>query len=281
MLIDPTIEMANRYAPGSDIVGALSIALTYRGPADYPYTAVCYVETTWKDGSHTRGTGAMVGPNDVLTAGQMLWDAEHGGSAVSVTVIPGYNDGAAPFGIYQGALFSYYPIDQNGDGLVTHQEAQWDVGIIGLSSPVGNLTGTFGLETNSDPSTVTLTGYPAGFDGDYGPRMMNDSIAVSVDDNFWTFDYATTGAGRGDILPGDLGAPLWLEGHGSIHNGNNGPYIVGVDSTYGWAADVTYSINQLMAWIDGNNYLVPVEVVDQVNLIGHDSAIDAIHNLLG
>ena len=150
-----------------------------------------------------------------------------------------------------------------------------------FTSPVGNLTGTFGLETNSDPSTVTLTGYPAGFDGDYGPRMMNDSIAVSVDDNFWTFDYATAGPGRGDILPGDLGAPLWLEGHGSIHVGNNGPYIVGVNSTYGWAADVTYSINQLMAWIDGNNYLVPVEVVDQVNLIGHNSAIDAIHNLLG
>ena len=115
MLIDPTIEMADRYVPGSDIKGALSIALTYRGPADYPYTAICYVETTWKDGSHTRGTGAMVGPNDVLTAGQMLWDAEHGGSAVSVTVIPGYNNGAASFGTYQGALFSYYPIDQDGD----------------------------------------------------------------------------------------------------------------------------------------------------------------------
>ena len=47
------------------------------------------------------------------------------------------------------------------------------------------------------------------------------------------------------------------------------------------AADVIYSINQLMAWIDGNDYLLPVELVDQVNLIGHDSAIDAIHNLLG
>ena len=28
MLIDPTIEMANRFEPGSDIVGALSIELT-------------------------------------------------------------------------------------------------------------------------------------------------------------------------------------------------------------------------------------------------------------
>ena len=58
----------------------------------------------------------MVGPNDVLTAGQMLWDAEHGGSAVSVTVIPGYNDGAAPFGIYQGALLVIIRSTRMGTG---------------------------------------------------------------------------------------------------------------------------------------------------------------------
>jgi V8-like Glu-specific endopeptidase len=267
MLIDSTLEMADRYVPGSELVGALTIKLTYRGPADYPYTAICYVESTFKDGTTIRGSGAMVGPNDVLTAGQMLWQAEHGGSAVSVKVIPGYHDGVAPFGSYQGALFSYYPIDQDGNGLVTHQESQWDVGIIGLSQNVGAQTGTFGIEwhplhgVNSDPETVTLTGYPAGLDGAHGPRMMNDHIAVSAagsanNNGNWTLDFATAGPGKGDVLPGDLGAPLWLEGHGSIHNGNNGPYIVGVDSTSSWAADVSYSFNQLMAWINGNDYLM-------------------------
>jgi len=204
----------------------------------------------------------MVGPNDVLTAGQMLWDAEHGGAAASITVIPGYNNGVAPFGSFQGALFSYYPIDQDGNGLVTHQESQWDVGIIGLSQNVGAQTGTFGLEThplhgvNSDIANVMLTGYPDILDGAGGPRIFNDHLLALGDAGSnggnWTIDFLKAA----NVLPGDLGAPLWVEGHGLIHNGNNGPYIVGVDSTFNWAADVTYSINQLNAWIHDNDYLM-------------------------
>jgi V8-like Glu-specific endopeptidase len=248
-----------RYTPGSDFGP---------GPDAYPYTAVCYIETTFPDGNSIRGTGAMVGPNDVLTAGQMLWDAEHGGAAVSVTVSPGLNNGVAPIGSFQGALFNYFMIDTDGDGKITHSESQSDVGIIGLSTNVGAQTGWFGLEThplhgvNSDPGALTLTGYPVFEVGNGGgPRMLNDYIAVSPAGSAnnagnWTFDFATTGPARGDVLPGDLGAPLWLDGHGSIHNGNNGPYILGVDSTFGWAADVTHTIDTLVAWINGNDYLM-------------------------
>src|SRR5512139_1325623 len=99
--------------PGNDYVGAAHA---------YPYTAVCYVVATFPDGYSMRGTGAMVGPNDVLTAGQMLWDAEHGGAAVSVTVSPGMNNGVAPIGSFQGALFNFFKIDPDGDGKVTHSE---------------------------------------------------------------------------------------------------------------------------------------------------------------
>ena len=164
----PTHMDAGRYDPGV---------------AGYPYTAICYVVATFPDGHSIRGTGAMVGPNDVLTAGQMLWDTEHGGAAVSVTVTPGYNDGVAPFGTFQGALISYFPIDQDGNGIVNHDEVQWDVGIIGLSKNVGGQTGSFGIKThpltgpNSEPESLILTGYPASLDGDHGPRMMNDLLA--------------------------------------------------------------------------------------------------------
>jgi hypothetical protein len=221
----------------------------------------------------------------------MLWDAEHGGAAVSVTVTPGYHDGVAPFGSFQGALLNYFEIDPNGDGLVTYNEAQYDVGIIGLSTNVGAQTGWFGLYThplsgvNSDPGTLTMTGYPVGFDGGGGPRMMNDFIASSYagsanNDGNWTLDFATAGPGRGDVLPGDLGAPLWGEGFGL----DPGPYILGVVSTFSWAADVTLTFNDIMAWIGGNDYLlppVPVGLVDQVNLTGHSLAVDAAHQLFG
>jgi len=116
------------------------------GVDGYPYTAICYVVATFPDGQSFRGTGVMVGPNDVLTAGQMLWDKEHGGAASSVTVTPGYNNGVAPFGTYQGALLSYYPVDQDGNGIVNRDEVQFDVGIIGLSTNVEGQTGSFGIK---------------------------------------------------------------------------------------------------------------------------------------
>jgi hypothetical protein len=36
---------------------------------------------------------------------------------------------------------------------------------------------------------------------------------------------------------------------------------MGVDSTLGWAADVTKTFDQLKAWISGNDYLLPVSEV--------------------
>ena len=62
-----------------------------------------------------------------------------------------------------------------------------------------------------------------------------------------TFDFSPNAA---DIRPGDLGGPLWVEG-----STGTCPYIMGVDSTIGWAADVTKTFDQIKAWISGNDYL--------------------------
>jgi len=124
-----------------------------------------------------------------------------------------------------------------------------------------------------------LTGYPVSLDGGGGPRMMNDYVGVIPNDGLMTFDFARATA---DMRPGDAGAPLWVEGY----NGDTLPYIMGVDSTLGWAADVTKTFDQLKAWMKGNDYLtatpVPLTLVSDTSLIGiHNPASDAIHHLLG
>jgi hypothetical protein len=201
----------------------------------------------------------MVGPNDVLTSAQLLFDARKGGQA-DVTVYPNYNDGNTPFGGLHGDWLGYYQIPHDANGNITRFNSQYDVGIIGLSKPVGNQTGWFGIEThpltgvNSQPESLTLTGYPADLPGAHGPRIMNELIGVNAAGNNggnWTLDFGAAFK----IHPGDLGAPLWASGHGLIHNGNNGPYIDGVDSTTGWAADLTLTFNQVQSWIKADDYL--------------------------
>ncbi len=55
----------------------------------FPYSAICYIQVTFADGYNARGSGVVVGNNDVLTAQHVVYDASHGGYATSITVTPG------------------------------------------------------------------------------------------------------------------------------------------------------------------------------------------------
>src|SRR5262249_59384821 len=74
----------------------------------YPYTAVCEVVATFKDGASLQGSGVFVSANDVLTASHMLWQTDHGGAATSVTVYAGRDGASFPFGGHKSAGIHYY-----------------------------------------------------------------------------------------------------------------------------------------------------------------------------
>ena len=46
-----------------------------------PYSSVVYLESIFPDGSRYRGSGSVVGNNDILTAQHMVYSAENGGNA--------------------------------------------------------------------------------------------------------------------------------------------------------------------------------------------------------
>ena len=54
-----------------------------------PYSAVCYLLCQFPNGSIARGSGVVVGANDVLTAMHVLYQAQYGGYASKIVVIPG------------------------------------------------------------------------------------------------------------------------------------------------------------------------------------------------
>ena len=210
--------------------------------SQYPYSAVCEVVATFKDGASFQGSGVFVSANDVLTASHMLWQTDHGGAATSVTVYAGRDGASLPFGAHSAAQWNYYQINDHLDQ-ISHSDAQFDVGIISLATNdrLGAQTGTFGMDPNAHSGNYILTGYPTGPD-----RMTNDSGYVKEDANYFTFDYQDFSS-----HPGSSGGPLW-------YLGAAGPYVVGVCSggimggewpMTAWAADISKTYAQLQAWI--------------------------------
>src|SRR5262245_41322447 len=206
---------------------------------NYPDTAVCEVVATFSDGYSSQGSGVMVSANDVLTAAHMLWSADHGGAATSVTIYAGRDGGSTPFGAEQASQWFFYEWDTLGagekpghDGLLYESESQWDVGIISLATREGDQTGWFGMDPNGRSGDYHLTGYPA----IYGPnRMCDDYGYVKENATYWTFDYVGI-----ESNPGNSGGPLWYQGA-------DGPYVVGVHSAHGVAADIYNTYDQLLA----------------------------------
>lgn len=209
----------------------------------YPYRAVVYVSATFRDGSRASGSGAMVGPNDVLTASHVIYDGSLG-IATSVTVYAGRDGSSAPYGGVTARRFNYFEIDNDRDGLITQVESQSDVAILGLGTRVGDSTGWFGLNSSRSSGFYNLTGYPGVYADSTGPRMTTDNGYVTANGTYATFDYVSVESNQGNS-----GGPLW----GYI---DGLPYITGVASTSGWAGSVSYQYSTILNWINGNDDLI-------------------------
>lgn len=209
----------------------------------YPYRAVVYVEATFSNGATYTGSGAMVGPNDVLTASHVVHSGLYG-LATSITVYAARDGSSAPYGGAPGLRTGYFHIDEDGDGLLTRSESQYDVAVIGLGSRLGDRTGWFGLNTSGGSGYYNLTGYPGVYADASGPRMTNDYGYVTGSSTASVFDYYTV-----DSNPGNSGGPLWSYVNGS-------PYIAGVASTSGWAGNVSHEYATILGWISGNDDLI-------------------------
>ena len=55
----------------------------------YPWDAVVFVNVTFSDGFVLHGSGAMVGPNDILTASHIVY--RRGTTVTDIDVFPAYN----------------------------------------------------------------------------------------------------------------------------------------------------------------------------------------------
>jgi glutamyl endopeptidase len=199
----------------------------------YPFSAIARLVSTFPNGDQAVGSGALVGPNRVVTAGHMVYDREAGGYAKSIDVIPGYANGLAPF----GKTHSTYV--KTSLGYERSADPNFDFGMLVTADALGWTTGWLGLKAtdNWDLGTVVLCGYPNDLGRTYSMYFAGGPAQWERGQNWWQpthrlqYEFWTDSGMSGGPL---INYSFFVVG---IHTGGNSEhnYAVGIDAAYlGW-----------------------------------------------
>lgn len=128
-----------------------------------PFSAIGLIESHFPDGTITRGTGAMIGPDDFLTAAHCVYSSDYGGWATDVYISPAHS----PNGVTIGVTSAENIISVSG--WVEFEDFNWDYAYVDLTEEIGYETGWFRMNNIvSTGDLVESLGYP----GDYGSVQM-------------------------------------------------------------------------------------------------------------
>ncbi len=180
----------------------------------WPWSVHGHMRMRFPNGKTYIGTGTVVNRHHVLTAGHCIYSKRDGGWATSVSFEAARDDGARPFGTqFATRLLSVKGWTQNG-------LTEYDMGMLILSTDIGNRTGWKGIITGPDSLLhryrVNVTGYP----GDKGGTTMwthADAISSVASERFY---YMIDTAG------GQSGSGVW-----SKWRGHQGEKVCGIHTT--------------------------------------------------
>jgi glutamyl endopeptidase len=171
----------------------------------YPWRCICSLLITANTGAQYIGTGWLVSPRLVLTAGHCVYMADENGWASQIEVIPGRNAGERPFG-------SAISRDlRSVSGWTQDNDSNCDYGAIILppDKRYGEQLGWFGYATRDDDYLKSITVNLAGYPGDGG------KVGQAVDGSQWyNFRAIKEVMDRQvsyeiDTYGGQSGAPVW------------------------------------------------------------------------
>lgn len=211
----------------------------------FPYAAAVSIYVRWANGTVSRGSGTMIGANDVLTAAHVIYNPNYG-RAVNISVIAGQNGRDTPFGIYTSAGTNYYRISYATSSSVNAANAATDFAVISLAENLGSRTGTIGLRSNATGTiTRNLISYPSAY-------------ALSTSNLRQVYISGSTSVTSSNYLNiGNLNTSSGSSGGGIYQILNGTRYINGVVSTGKWGAFLNTSrFNTVVGWKNGNNHLV-------------------------
>jgi V8-like Glu-specific endopeptidase len=167
----------------------------------FPWRAICALRITAKNGSIVWGTGWLVAPRTVITAGHCVYLHALGGWPKSIEVIPGLNDAQRPYGSYVGTSF------RSVAGWVNDKKREYDYGCIILprASRPGDRTGVFGFAVKDNNylmnAYLNLSGYPADKGGNQQWFMARKAKSVAPRVIYYEID----------TMGGQSGSPVWIK----------------------------------------------------------------------
>ena len=166
-----------------------------------PWKMIVRVRSTYADGSSYIGTGAMIGPNDVLTAGHNIWDTSTNSYPIRISVTPAMSGSYQPYGTISAKSWTV-STDYRDTG-----NFQYDYGVINLSSNIGSSTGYFSYSSAYSNNLTGLIVNTAGYPDDlYGTRYMYHAS----DDIDYTVGNLMKYNGGMDTYAGMSGSPVWV-----------------------------------------------------------------------
>ncbi|MCE9635748.1 MAG: trypsin-like serine protease [Planctomycetes bacterium] len=208
-------------------------------PTAYPWSTVCKVFARFPDGTHVEGSAVLIGDGFALTAGHVVHDADYGGFAETVEIVPAYDFGDEPFGTLTATDVTSF------NGWTSDQDYDYDLALLTLDAKSGDQTGWLGLGAYADTYLAGLTvntgGYPS--DLDSGDAMYGATGTVER-----VLPGQLQMRGSMDAAQGQSGSGVWVRR-------DDGRYVVGVvsteTSTYNQAARITGTVyDALASWMD-------------------------------
>lgn len=193
------------------------------------------------------GTGWLVGPRTLLTAGHCVFsNTFFGGWADRIEIRAGRNGDEEPFAVVQSRRFS------SVDRWVHSEDPDFDIGAIHLEEPLGDEVGWFAvgaLPTDQLESfLVNISGYP-GDRGNGREQYFHANRILRVTERRLFYDVDTFG--------GQSGAPVWIyedEGAPPLAVGIHAYGTGGTPTSFGITANsapriIPEVLEQIKQWI--------------------------------
>lgn len=206
-----------RFRPAYGVFGSDDRQAYY--PSGYPWQCIGRV-FTWTDATRPGwsfyGSGVLVGPRHVLTAGHV---APWGSANWAMLFVPGYYDGNSVVGSGANSWVSdFRSLDSGAASVSAH-----DISLLRLYDPLGDQLGYFGSKVYDrawqDGNYWALVGYPSMVTSE----RPSFQLGIPVLDNDVDGD-AMELEHQGDVTAGDSGGPFfgtWPDGY---------PYVIGTVS---------------------------------------------------
>ncbi len=207
-------------------------------PEGAPFDAVVGLLAVFADGSVRQFSGALVAPDEVLTAAHGVW-AQGLGAAIAVVALPeGVPLLAGEAGTEPLILSGTYATDwhfnpvQDANNTLTAAQSQSDEALVHFGAPLSGAT-PFRLATAALPGSTAAQA--AGLPSAGAEQTAGGTVTPSTRLGVLT-GLVTLGAGSS-------GGPIWVTG------ADGAPTIVGTISTTAYAAEVTSgSAAQVAGW---------------------------------